>query len=306
MIERSKRRAFLGKSKLARPAGDQQVVINDKIIQIKNERRKSWSKEHGSDRRYVANGEVGVVKWTETLRQGGELLKVNFGTQPSLTFEYWRNQVDERLELAYAITVHKAQGSDFETVFLVLPAEAPTLSRELLYTALTRFRDRIVLFIEKDIRTLERYRRPDTSETLSRNTNLFELSMRPEGVGVPYPEKLIHRTTAGTLVRSKSEVIVADVLSALGLSYEYETRLPSRDGNDFRLPDFTVKYEGDTWYWEHLGMLSIPSYAEAWERKKAWYSANGYIDRVVWSEDAPDGSIDARAIESTARTAILQ
>ena len=102
-------------------------------------------------------------------------------------------------------------------------------------------------------------------------------------------------------------MIVADVLSSLGLSYEYEARLPIEEtALTFVLPDFTVKYEGDTWYWEHLGMLSLPSYAEAWERKKVWYSANGYIDQVVWSEDAPDGSIDARAIEATARQRILQ
>jgi hypothetical protein len=128
--------------------------------------------------------------------------------------------------------------------------------------------------------------------------------MRPEGVTVPYPEKLIHRTQAGTLVRSKSEVIVADILTNLGMSYKYEQRLSSRDGTDFRLPDFTVSYEGDTWYWEHLGMLNVPSYAEAWERKQRWYAANGYLDRVISSVDGPDGSIDAREIERIARERI--
>ena len=68
---------------------------------------------------------------------------------------------------------------------------------------------------------------------------------------------------SGVLVRSKSEVIVADVLTSLGISFEYERRLESKDDpKDFRLPDFTVHFEGDTWYWEHLGMLSTPSYAE--------------------------------------------
>jgi hypothetical protein len=212
----------------------------------------------------------------------------------------------ERLELAYAITVHKSQGSEFETVFLVLPQDAPTLSRELLYTALTRFRKRLILLLESDVRTLERFRRPQYSETLNRNTNLFGLAMRPEAAGFPHPERLIHRTAAGVLVRSKSEVIVADTLTRLGIDYRYEETLMSRtDPRDFRLPDFTVSYEGETWYWEHLGMLSVPSYAEAWERKRRWYEENGYVDRVVTSEDAPDGSIDATAIEQTARKRIL-
>lgn len=51
-------------------------------------------------------------------------------------------EVDGNLELAYALTVHKAQGSDFDVVFLILPRSAATLSRELLYTGLTRFRQK--------------------------------------------------------------------------------------------------------------------------------------------------------------------
>lgn len=306
-IEVSKKRQWLGKRQLARPAGDHQIVLGDKVIQIRNHRRRGW---HMIDReehqRFVANGEVGLVTWSEHSKSG-DSLSVEFGTQPAYRFRYWRNQVDENLDLAYAITVHKSQGSDFETVFLVLPQSAATMSRELLYTALTRFRSRLVLLLEKDTKPLERYRSPETSETLRRNTNLFGLAVRPEGVGVPYPERLIHRTTSGVLVRSKSEVIVADVLTSLGISFEYERRLEARnDRSDFRLPDFTVHYEGDTWYWEHLGMLSTPSYAEGWARKQKWYEDNGLLGQVLTSEDGPDGSIDAAEIEATARRRILQ
>jgi hypothetical protein len=49
------------------------------------------------------------------------------------------------LELAYALTVHKSQGTEFGTVILVLPNPCRLLSRELLYTALTRQKDRIVI-----------------------------------------------------------------------------------------------------------------------------------------------------------------
>src|SRR4051812_9217945 len=62
---------------------------------------------------------------------------------------FGREDARDRLELAYALTVHKAQGSDFDTVFLILPQEARPLSRELLYTALTRFRKRSVLLAER-------------------------------------------------------------------------------------------------------------------------------------------------------------
>ena len=69
---------------------------------------------------------------------------------------------------------------------------------------------------------------------------------------------------------------------------------------------FTASFEGDTYYWEHLGMLSVPSYREAWERKRKWYKDNGYADRLVTSEDGPDGSIDAAQIERIARERIFE
>ena len=108
------------------------------------------------------------------------------------------------------------------------------------------------------------------------------------------------------MVRSKSEVIVADTLTRLGISYQYEKKLSAPDDpSDFKLPDFTVSYEGDTYYWEHLGMLTVPSYREQWERKRQWYEEKGYWDRVITSEDGPDGGIDASEIERTARKRIL-
>lgn len=224
-----------------------------------------------------------------------------------MTYRYYANEVDDNLELAYALTVHKAQGSEFDVVFLVIPKSAATLSRELLYTGLTRFRQKLVLLIEgRDTRVLEALRNARASDTVLRNTHLFELALRDETSDIPYVHHLIHRTRRGVLVRSKSEVIVADVLTSLGISYDYERPLASpTNPRDFRLPDFTVSYEGDTWYWEHLGMLAVPSYRAAWERKKQWYQENNFWDRVIVSEDGEDGSIDAAAIEAVARERIL-
>ena len=52
-------------------------------------------------------------------------------------------------------------------------------------------------------------------------------------------------------------------------------------------------------------MLSVPSYEEAWERKKAWYQSNGWLDQVVTSEDGSDGSINVPTNERTAGDRIL-
>ena len=217
------------------------------------------------------------------------------------------SEVDENIQLAYALTVHKAQGSDFDKVFLIVPQTASTLSRELIYTGLTRFRQRLVLLIERDIEPLRRLRSPDCSDTGGRNTHMFSLAVRSDDVPRPHLAALKHRTRKGDAVRSKSEVVVADILHALGISYLYEEPLFSRsDPRDFRLPDFTASFEGDVYYWEHLGMLTVPSYREAWERKRKWYEDNGYAERLITSEDGRDGSIDAARIERIARERILE
>lgn len=290
-----------------RPFGDREIVWCDKVIQIHNRRRRAYPFST-SALNYIANGEIGVVANTSkgTKERKGDWLTVAFATQPSVTYAFGRSQVDEDLELAYALTVHKSQGSDFDIVFLIIPQGATTLSRELVYTGLTRFRKRLVLLVEKDLGALLALRHPGASDTDQRNTHMFELSLRPEDGVSYYPEGLIHRTRRGIPVRSKSEVIVADTLERLGISYDYERVLaPPSNPRDFRLPDFTIGYQGDIYYWEHLGMLSVPAYREAWERKLAWYKSNGFAEQLITSEDAPDGGIDAASIERLAKERVL-
>ena len=293
LVARAKRRD-------SRPFGDQEIVWSDKVIQTLNRSIGAWPRRKGLD--YVANGEIGIVA-----RTSRDQLDIAFSTQPEVTYRYYRSQVDENIQLAYALTVHKAQGSDFDTVFLIVPQTASTLSRELIYTGLTRFRRKLVLLIEKDIEPLRRLRSPACSDTGRRNTHMFSLEIRSDDVPRRHLAALKHRTRTGEAVRSKSEVVVANLLHALGISYLYEEPLVSRsDPKDFRLPDFTASYEGDIYYWEHLGMLTVPDYREAWERKRKWYEANGYADRLITSEDGPDGSIDASEIERIARQRILE
>ena len=292
------------RSRFPRPFGEQQIVWTDKVIQVINRSINGWPRDTGLD--YVANGEIGIVR-SANKGARASYLDVVFSTQTDVSYRYFANQVDDNLDLAYALTVHKAQGSDFEVVFLIIPQNASTLSRELIYTGLTRFRRKLVLLIEKDIESLRRLRSPDCSDTRRRNTHMFTLALHSEDVKRPHVEALIHRTRKGVAVRSKSEVVVADILDALEISYSYEQPLFSRSNpKDFRLPDFTASFEGDVYYWEHLGMLSVPTYREAWERKHKWYEDNGYADRLITSEDGLDGSIDAARIERIARERIVQ
>ena len=122
---------------------------------------------------YVANGEIGVVvgdafkanskpNWT----------KVQFASQPTFTYSFSGRDFTEEgsptLELAYAVTVHKAQGSEFGKVFLVLPARSRLLSRRMLYTALARQMDRVVILHQGDLAYLRALRSPFFSEVARR------------------------------------------------------------------------------------------------------------------------------------------
>ena len=100
---------------------------------------------------------------------------------------------------------------------------------------------------------------PSRSETARRNTNLFTGSVRADAAALPFAEHLVHRTTKGVLVRSKSELVIANHLESIGLDYHYERPLEGEGTGGRRWPDFTfVDDAGDVVVWEHLGMLDRP------------------------------------------------
>src|SRR6185295_8173232 len=148
-------------------------------------------------------------------------------------FTFWESELNARgenagevLEVAYAITVHKAQGSQFETTFVVIPNPCPLLSPELIYTALTRQRTRTVLFVQGNPLEMLALADPARSETARRLTCLF----RPPdpfmtAAGTLLDGSHVHRSANGELMRSKSEVIVANTLRAHGIEYAYEELL---------------------------------------------------------------------------------
>ena len=125
----------------------------------------------------------------------------------------------------------------------------------------------------------------------------------------------LHRTANGELVRSKSEVIVADTFKRLGIRYEYERDLVMEDDSG-RVPDFTIALAGgNVVYWEHLGMLNNTAYRDDWNRKRAWYAKHGIQPWeegggprgcLVWStESRTSGGIDSTEIEKLARKVLL-
>lgn len=115
------------------------------------------------------------------------------------------------------------------------------------------------------------------------------------------PDQLIHTTARGEKVRSKSEVIIANMLHQLDVDYKYEYPVEGKVG--IKRPDFMVfDKAGKMLLWEHLGMLSVPAYKESWDRKLEWYKDNGFIEseNLFITTDAPDGSFDTTEVQLVA------
>lgn len=301
--------------KIPQPGGPQEIVYGDKVINVRNKGRKWFYPKLDECLAYVANGEIGVVSGPFAGRGKKpplNRLNVTFSTQPGVSYDYWMNELgsDDQtpvLELAFALTIHKSQGSEFTTTFVVIPSPCRLLSRELLYTALTRHRERLVIFHQGDLHDLRRIGSATFSETAARVTNLF---VDPEPIEIDgkfLEANLIHKTRKGIAVRSKSEVIIADLLYSKNIEFQYEQVLVGDDGTE-RWPDFTIFDDttGQQIYWEHLGMLHRPSYRRNWEKKLAWYRKNGVLPReegggskgtLVTTADDAKGSISSYDIE---------
>ena len=112
--------------------------LGDRVMQIKNDYDVALYDEDGQQAAAgVFNGEVGVVS-----RVQPGMITVCFDGRYA---DYPLESLGE-LELAYATTIHKAQGSEYDTVIVpILPAHRILLSRNLLYTAITRAKRRVVL-----------------------------------------------------------------------------------------------------------------------------------------------------------------
>jgi exodeoxyribonuclease V alpha subunit len=114
---------------------------NDKVMQIRNNYSLEWRKasdlSHGQG---VFNGDVGII---HSINKDENKLTVIYDGDKYVTYEF--GQLDE-LEHAYAMTVHKSQGSEFPVVVMPMTWVAPMLaSRNLLYTGVTRGKTVVVL-----------------------------------------------------------------------------------------------------------------------------------------------------------------
>ena len=118
--------------------------VGDRVMQIRNNYDIIWRKASGESGMGVFNGDVGHVV---AISHGEQMMTVDFDERlVTYTFDMLAD-----LELAYAMTVHKSQGSEYRAVILSLGRCAPTLlSRAVLYTAVTRARELLIIVGESE------------------------------------------------------------------------------------------------------------------------------------------------------------
>ncbi len=130
--------------------GDTVFRVNDKVMQTVNDYQLVWTKigEYGviEEGEGVFNGDIGVVTSIDSVDGFVEVL-----FDDNRTAQYTKLDL-VNLQLAYAITIHKSQGSEFDIVVIPLTSGPPTiLNKNLLYTAVTRAKKMVVLVCSRKV-----------------------------------------------------------------------------------------------------------------------------------------------------------
>lgn len=100
-----------------------------------------------------------------------------------------------------------------------------------------------------------------------------------------YPEQLIHKTSTGIYVRSKSEAIIAMLLHTHNIPFRYECALQLKDTtlkDTTVFPDFTLRHPhtGFFFYWEHFGIMDNAAYCQNACAKLQLYASNGIYPSI--------------------------
>ncbi len=124
--------------------GDRVFRTGDKVMQIKNNYTAKWKTLDGAEGDGVFNGDIGYVS---DIDEKHRQLHVLYDEEKTVKYEY--SQLEELVH-AYAVTVHKSQGSEFPVIIMPVTWFVPMLmTRNILYTAITRAKRLVVLVGEE-------------------------------------------------------------------------------------------------------------------------------------------------------------
>jgi len=234
----------------------------------------------------LANGSLGYIKSDgklhfddiSDLQEENEIVDISaienelFGDRSALKDEI-------RIDLGYAITVHKSQGSDFDHVLFVLSDFGPFVLRELIYTGFTRARSKLHLLVKEELKEkllILLNRVFENSSVKNRQTLLFGFKNSPFR-----PHSLSKKNGTVIEVRSKIEYMIAKKLDELGVDFEYE---PMELYEKTRMkPDFKINGE---YYLEHLGYMQNEGYRKRWNKKFEVYKKLGLADKLITTTES--------------------
>jgi hypothetical protein len=194
-------------------------------------------------------------------------------------------------------TDHREKGKNAKRKYISKKTERP-LAEKLARKAYDK---RKLVGCKKELTALKRYLNYSNSEMmpeqryLSENSGFRELLISDmtlmnkeleewKAAGYPrnpfYQENLQVCSSDGTMVRSKSEALIASELATNGIPYRYECAL-ELEGQTF-YPDFTIRhpFSGKVFIWEHFGMVDQEEYLERTLKKLRVYLRNGFIPDI--------------------------
>ena len=119
--------------------------VGDKVMQTKNNYQIEWSVKNDigiamEKGQGVYNGDIGIIRYINDFE---EFIRVEFDDRKIVDYPY--TEISQ-LELAYAITIHKSQGSEYPAVIIPMyPGPKMLMNRNLIYTAVTRAKTCVAL-----------------------------------------------------------------------------------------------------------------------------------------------------------------
>ena len=154
-------------SLLEKQVGEVVFREKDRVMQIKNNYDIFWEKlqptyETGTG---VFNGELGTI---EKINEEEKILQIRFDDEKLAWYQF--SDLDQ-IEHSYSVTIHKAQGSEFDVVIMVVPPSSPMLlTRNLLYTGMTRAKKMLIVIGNSNVIDFM----IQNADTKKRNTGLKE------------------------------------------------------------------------------------------------------------------------------------
>lgn len=246
--------------------GEMSFRVGDKLIHTKN--------EYIDNELYVSNGSFGIAAGYNSI----------FFAEKDSASRFSDLRSPENLELAYAITVHKSQGSGFRHVFIVIPKRKGLLSRELMFTALTRTKEKVTVFVESSDQK-------ETKKLLNQICSNSSIAGIRTTLAIGPSKEFAYIPEEGVEVKSRVEYIIYRKLSEAkakigGFEFKYENTYELQNGSfDFH-PDFTIWLEDNkTIYWEHLGRVHDKSYIKMWDERRKIYESKGDFEKVLTTDE---------------------